>query len=331
MIHSIQFFTSINSIVHISVRLPNGDMAKVSHIGTVQVSPTLLLDNVLCIPIFSFNLISISKLTQSSSCCCIFLSQFCIIQDLQLWKMIGLGKKQGGLYTLQSQSVASLLASVFDVLAKLSRFSSFCFNSCTSDVDKTSLWHCRLGHSSPQRLVLLQSLVPTVITCNINKTFDCSVCPLAKQKRLPFLASISSSSSCFDLIHADIWGPYSTHSLNGSKYFLTLVDDHSRCIWVYLMKHKSETSCLIQSFYNMIFTQFQVPIKILRFDNGPEFALTSFYVSKGIIHQLSCVETPQQNSVVERKHQHLLVVASMVLKTGTDKEPKKRLIIGFMV
>ena len=146
--------------------------------------------------------------------------------------MIGLGKKKGGLYTLQRQSAASLPASISDVLEKLSRFSSFCFNSCTSDVDKTSLWHCRLGHPSPQKLVLLQSLVPNVITCNINKTFDCSVCPLAKQKRLPFPASISSSSSYFDLIHANIWGPYSTPSLNGSKYFLTLVDDHSRCTWV---------------------------------------------------------------------------------------------------
>ena len=129
-------------------------------------------------------------------------------------------------------------------------------NSCTSDVDKTSLWHCRLGHPSPQRLVLSQSLVPNVITCNINKTFDCSICPLAKQKRLPFPSPISSSSSCFDLVQVDIWGPYSTPSLNGSKYFLTLVDDHNRCTWVYLMKQKSETSCLIQSFYNMIFTQF---------------------------------------------------------------------------
>ena len=183
------------------------------------------------------------------------------------------------------------------VLAKLSKISSFCFNSCTSDVDNTSLWHCRLGHPSPQRLVLLHSLVPDVINCNINKTFDCSVCPLAKQKRLPFPASISSSSSCFDIIHADIWGPYSTPSLNGSKYFLTLVDDHSRCTWVYLMKHKSQTSCLIQTFYNRIFTQFKVPIKMLRSDNGPKFSLNSFYASKGIIHQLSCVETPQQNSV----------------------------------
>ena len=143
--------------------------------------------------------------------------------------MIGLDKKKVGLYTLQSNSPISLWASFSNVLAKLSRFSSFCFNSCISEVDKTSLWHCRLGHPSPQRLVLLQSLVPNVITCNINKSFYCSVCPLAMQKRLPFPSSISSSSSCFDLVHADIWGPYSTPSLNGSKYFLALVDDYSRC------------------------------------------------------------------------------------------------------
>ena len=59
----------------------------------------------------------------------------------------------------------------------------------------------------------------------------------------------------------------------------------------------------------MIQTQFKVPIKVFRTDNGLEFALSSFYASKGIIHQLSCVETPQQNAVAERKHKHLLNVA----------------------
>ena len=35
MIHSLAFFTSITFVVQIFVRLPNGDMAKVTHIGTV--------------------------------------------------------------------------------------------------------------------------------------------------------------------------------------------------------------------------------------------------------------------------------------------------------
>ena len=62
MVHSLHFFKSITS-VQIFVRLPNGDMVKVTHVGSVQVSASLLLENVLCIPSFSFNLIFISKLT----------------------------------------------------------------------------------------------------------------------------------------------------------------------------------------------------------------------------------------------------------------------------
>ncbi|CAJ2662780.1 unnamed protein product [Trifolium pratense] len=50
-----------------------------------------------------------------------------------------------------------------------------------------------------------------------------------------------------------------------------------------------------------------------RFDNGPQFNLPHFYASKGIIHQKSCVESPQQNGRVECKHQHLLNVGRALL------------------
>jgi len=40
---------------------------------------------------------------------------------------------------------------------------------------------------------------------------------------------------------------------------------------------------------------------------GPEFTITKFYASKGILHQTNCVNTPQHNARVERKHQHILI------------------------
>ena len=75
------------------------------------------------------------------------------------------------------------------------------------------------------------------------------------------------------------------------------------------MKSKSDTRSILQSFYTMIKTQFYKAIKNFRTDNGLEFQMTEFFKTHGIIHQHSCAATPQQNSVVERKHQHILCVA----------------------
>ena len=115
-------------------------------------------------------------------------------------------------------------------------------------------------------------------------TKQCTVFPLAKQKRLSFPFNNKMCDSPFDLVHMDVWGPFSVPTLAGHRYFLTLVDDATRATWHFLMKAKSEVKALIVSFYNMVFIQFNVKIKCFRSDNALEFKLSDFYSFKGIIH-----------------------------------------------
>ena len=150
------------------------------------------------------------------------------------------------------------------------------------------------------------------ISCN-KFLGPCEFCHMAKQKCLPFPCSHTKSIKVFDLIHVDIWGPLSIPSTSGHKYFLTIVDDHTRFTWLYFLKHKSEASIHLQNFVALIETQFDKRVKSIRSDNGLEFQMSQFYAFKGILYQTSCVESPQQNGIVERKHQHILGVARALL------------------
>jgi len=85
------------------------------------------------------------------------------------------------------------------------------------------------------------------------------------------------------------------------------------------MKIRSKLFHIFQSFFNEIQTQFCVPIKILRSDNGREYLSNSFkhvMASRGILHQTSYAYTPQQNGVVEQKNRHLIETAHTLLIHG---------------
>jgi hypothetical protein len=164
-----------------------------------------------------------------------------------------------------------------------------------------------LSHS---RLALLQSKFPFIVS---DSHAVCDICHYAKHRKLPFVNSYSKSIKPFDLIHFDIWGPISITSLHNHSYFLTAVDDFTRYTWVILMKNKSEARVNVQNFIQFIATQHNCVVKSVRTDNGPEFTMSDFYASKGIFHQTSCVESPQQNGRVERKHQQILNIGRALL------------------
>ncbi|KAK2359287.1 hypothetical protein QL285_084673 [Trifolium repens] len=302
--HCLQFFQFIKRIKPINIKLPNGTLVQTCHAGSISFDQNFFLSDVLYIPNFSFNLISVPKLTHTLACNLLFDKSKCLIQDLYSKMMIGTAELKHGLYILTTP-----LVSLPHTLPRHS------INSITStSVNKPNdhaLWHMRFGHVSDEKLFEINKIFPSVKFKS--SSLPCDVCFYAKQKRLPFPHSQHISKSVFDIVHIDIWGPIATPSMLGYRYFLTVVDDKSRFTWIFLMKYKSETSNLIKSFVKMIQTQFNITIKCIRFDNGNEFLLRDFYAETGILHQTSCVGTPQQNGIVERKHQHILGVTRALL------------------
>jgi len=117
MICSTVFFTQITAIVSYNVKLPNGQEIPVTHIGIVKLSNLITLENVLCIPSFTFNLLSAPTLTKSICCCFIFLSNVCFLQDLMSWTTIGLGEMKNGLYQFQHIQVSPTT-----LMCKLSKY-----------------------------------------------------------------------------------------------------------------------------------------------------------------------------------------------------------------
>jgi len=177
--------------------------------------------------------------------------------------------------------------------------------------------HYRLGHPCNNVLKQICRIFPYVHNSCTN---ICDIFHYSKQHKLPFPNSTTNSDDYFDLIHVDIWGVISISSIHGHKYFLTMVDDFSRHTWTFLMHSKGETRNLLLNFVIYIKNQFKKDIKVIRFDNGPKFKYIDLYNKYGIIHQRSCVGTPQQNSIVERKHQHVLnVTRSLLFQSNLPK------------
>lgn len=85
------------------VRLPNGNKQLISSIGSVHLSSSFVLHNVLCVLLFQFNLLLVSKFTKAHNCFVTFYPHLCLFQDLTSGKIVGIGKENNGLYHLTKQ------------------------------------------------------------------------------------------------------------------------------------------------------------------------------------------------------------------------------------
>lgn len=292
------------------VKLPNGVSIPVRASGVCYLNRNLVLRDVLLVPEFTVNLISVSKLLSDNECEVKFTRSGCIVQDRLHKNMLRTDTPEEGLF----------------ITRMIPQVQACSVNSVSKDVvrnksvNELELWHSRLGHAS---INVVSDFLRGYNKAVPNKSIDCMICPQAKQSRLPFFLSNHVSSELFELVHGDVWGPFHVETMGSYKYFLTLVDDLSRATWVYLMHTKSEVITHVKNFVKMIDTQFKGKIKTLRTDNGGEFInhqIEEFLQSIGCLQQSSCPYTPQQNGIAERKHRHLLeITRALLLQAGLPK------------
>nr|KYP72050.1 hypothetical protein KK1_011337 [Cajanus cajan] len=127
-------FSSLSTTCSLpSITMANGSRATSHGVGTVHLSPSLSIDNVLYVPESLFNLLSLSRLTRSLDCLVSFTKDSVFLQDRSSGRMISTGCESHSLYHLHTSAPTGLV------------------------VDSPSLIHAQLGHPS---LAKLQYLVP---------------------------------------------------------------------------------------------------------------------------------------------------------------------------
>jgi len=97
-------------------------------------------------------------------------------------------------------------------------------------------------------------------------------CVYGKQKKVSF-SKVRKTPKVekIKLVHTDMWGKGSVLSLSGSLYFMTFIDDSSRKVWIYFLKHKSDVFNVFNKWLAQIENEIGLKLEYLKSDNGGEY------------------------------------------------------------
>ena len=270
-----------------SITIGNGAFLPIDGIGTsfLKQKYNLPLSNVLSVPNLKQNLLSISQLTDEYPVNCEFSNISVCVKDRETGQVLLKGPRRRNLYTLSGIPEA---------------YFSNRFKAGTAE-----LWHQRLGHPQASAVSVLFNKNLVDVTGSLRSKFLCDSCQLGKLSKMPFSASEHTSSSVFDKIHCDLWGPAPVISFAKFKFYACFVDDFSKYTWIIPLKRKSDFFATYLAFEQFILRQYGKQIKVFHSDGGGEFvnnALSSHFLTHGIKHHISCPYTPEQTGAIERRH-----------------------------
>jgi transposase InsO family protein len=103
----------------------------------------------------------------------------------------------------------------------------------------------------------------------------------------------------------------------GRRYFLLLIDDLSRYMWVMVLGSKGEAADAIRRAQTAAEAECGRKLCVLRTDNSGEFTMAefaSYCADEGVQRHYSTPYSTQQNDVVERRNQTVVGMARALLK-----------------
>src|SRR5208282_2279487 len=105
------------------------------------------------------------------------------------------------------------------------------------------LWHKRFAHMGEQKLKNLHQVTTLQRAIHKPKIMEpCEVCALTKMWNRTNGHVSEHKSHLLDLVSIDICEPL-PKALSGARYFLEIVDNHTRKVWVIPLRDRTEAKC----------------------------------------------------------------------------------------
>ncbi|GJP68751.1 hypothetical protein CLOP_g25415 [Closterium sp. NIES-67] len=158
-----------------------------------------------------------------------------------------------------------------EVLAGVDASAAWAKASSRSGEADWETWHERLCHVNfpmLQKLVKNGSLKGLEVKGEVKEIGSCPTCLETKFSKFPFNSTTGPAKTPLALVHMDVVGPTRAPSLSGSRYFLTIVDDHTRAVWVYPLKSKGEVAAaVLKEWMPRAQRECGYKVKVIRSDN----------------------------------------------------------------
>ncbi|CAI7778163.1 unnamed protein product, partial [Closterium sp. NIES-54] len=180
---------------------------------------------------------------------------------------------------------------------------------------QTLLWHHCLGHPSLPRLrgmhsrLLVSGLPRFLPPLPPSSALPCLPCVEGRQRAAPH-SSFPLTTAPLQTIHMVVWGPACVSGQGRERYFVLVVDDHTRYTTVFPLRSKGEVVDFLIPWIRTVRLQLRkqfgkdLPVLRLHSVRGGEFTsnlLQDFCRGEGVLQLFTLPDSPQQNGIAERR------------------------------